>query len=89
MPKIAKADTSSIVTSPMAGQLVSVAVQVGQVVAIGQEIAVVEAMKMQNVLRSPRDGIVKAIKSEAGKPISLDQVIVEFQPLAPPQQSAL
>lgn len=78
MPTSAGVDTSRLITSPMAGQLISVAVEVGQTVSMGQEICVVEAMKMQNVLRAQRDGTVKAIKAEPGKPVQLDQVIVEF-----------
>eukprot|EP01122_Echinamoeba_exundans_P001683 TRINITY_DN11697_c1_g1_i1.p1 TRINITY_DN11697_c1_g1~~TRINITY_DN11697_c1_g1_i1.p1 ORF type:complete len:732 (-),score=231.23 TRINITY_DN11697_c1_g1_i1:200-2092(-) len=78
MPVSAAVDTTKVVTSPMAGQLISVAVEVGQQVAMGQEICVVEAMKMQNVLRAQRDGVIKAIKAEAGKPVQLDQIIVEL-----------
>jgi propionyl-CoA carboxylase alpha chain len=78
MPVSAAVDTTKVVSSPMAGQLISVAVEVGQQVAMGQEICVVEAMKMQNVLRAERDGVIKAIKAEAGKPVQLDQIIVEL-----------
>jgi acetyl/propionyl-CoA carboxylase alpha subunit len=79
VPVLTAADSSNKVTSPMAGQLVSIAVKVGDQVAIGQEICIVEAMKMQNILRAERDGVIKAIKAEAGKPVALDQIIVEFQ----------
>lgn len=74
-------DTSNLVLSPMAGTLVSVSVKPGDVVLLGREVAVVEAMKMQNVLRAPREGIVKAVRAEPGASLALDQVIIEFEPL--------
>jgi len=49
-------------------------------VSIGQELAVVEAMKMQNVLRAERDGVVKKIHATQGN-IALDQIILEFGPV--------
>lgn len=79
MPKIKKLDLSKSVVSPMAGQLISVAVKAGQKVALGQELVIVEAMKMQNVLRSQRDGVIKSIKVEAGKSVGLDEVLIEFE----------
>jgi propionyl-CoA carboxylase alpha chain len=79
VPKPKKLDLTKNLVSPMAGQLISVAVEPGQKVAIGQELAIVEAMKMQNVLRAQRDGVVKAVKSTAGSSIALDQIIIEFE----------
>jgi len=75
------------ITSPMAGTLVSIAVKPGDRVVVGQEIAVVEAMKMQNVLRSSRDGVVQEVKLGAGKPVQLDESIVELAPLAVDQNN--
>jgi propionyl-CoA carboxylase alpha chain len=49
------------------------------VVEEGQEVAVVEAMKMQNVLRAPRKGRVAAVPTTAGQTLAVDQVIVEFE----------
>eukprot|EP01129_Flabellula_baltica_P006132 TRINITY_DN2268_c0_g1_i1.p1 TRINITY_DN2268_c0_g1~~TRINITY_DN2268_c0_g1_i1.p1 ORF type:complete len:716 (-),score=190.26 TRINITY_DN2268_c0_g1_i1:103-2250(-) len=71
--------SGTALVSPMAGTLVSLSVQVGDKISIGQEMAVVEAMKMQNVLRSSRAGIVKSINCEAGKSVALDQVLVEYE----------
>jgi len=79
MPKKQAADTSKFVLSPMPGALVSLAVAVGQEVKAGEEIAVVEAMKMENVLRAERDGTVKALHAAPGDALSVDQAIVEFE----------
>ncbi|CAH0521817.1 unnamed protein product [Peronospora belbahrii] len=73
-----KADTSNLMLCPMPGMLVSVAVEVGQQVELGQELAVVEAMKMQNVLRSEKRGIIKSIARAAGDSLKVDEVILEY-----------
>ena len=72
-------DTSNYVLSPMAGTLISVAVKPGDTVLSGSEVAVVEAMKMQNVLRAPRTGKVKAVRAKAGASLSLEEIIIEFE----------
>ena len=72
-------DTSKTLLSPMPGLLVSVAVAEGQDIKSGDELAVVEAMKMENVLRAERDGTVSAIKAVPGDSLSVDQVILEFE----------
>ena len=72
-------DLSRVLVSPMPGTLVSLAVAPGQEVEEGQEVAVVEAMKMQNVLRAPRKGRVAAVPTTAGQTLAVDQVIVEFE----------
>ncbi len=63
----------------MPGLVVSIAVQEGQEVKAGDTLAVVEAMKMQNVLRAERDVIVKALKAKAGDSLNVDAVIMEFK----------
>ncbi|MDX2102590.1 MAG: acetyl/propionyl/methylcrotonyl-CoA carboxylase subunit alpha [Alphaproteobacteria bacterium] len=78
MPVKQAADMSKFLLSPMPGLLVSVAVTVGQDVKAGEPLAVVEAMKMENVLRAERDGVVKAIRAEKGASLAVDQVILEF-----------
>jgi propionyl-CoA carboxylase alpha chain len=78
MPEKAPPDTSRFVLSPMPGLLVSLAVKAGQAVRAGEEVAVVEAMKMQNVLRAGRDGTVKAVHAAPGDSLAVDQAIVEF-----------
>ncbi|KAJ2502710.1 hypothetical protein GGH96_000872 [Coemansia sp. RSA 1972] len=72
-------DTSKLVLSPMPGTIVSVAVKPGDVVAEGAEVAVVEAMKMQNVLRAPRAGTVKAVHVQPGSTVSGDDIMVELE----------
>jgi propionyl-CoA carboxylase alpha chain len=62
----------------MPGLVVSIAVREGQEVKAGETLAVVEAMKMENVLRAERDGIVKAIKAKPGDSLAVDAVIMEF-----------
>ena len=62
----------------MPGLLVSVAVAEGQEVKIGEEIAVIEAMKMENVLRAERDGRVAKLLAKPGDSLAADQVILEF-----------
>ena len=62
----------------MPGLVVSLAVAAGQEVKAGEPLAVVEAMKMENVLRADRDGVVRRVLVEAGDTLAVDQVILEF-----------
>lgn len=72
-------DTSNLLLCPMPGMLVSVAVEEGDHVELGQELCVVEAMKMQNVLRSEKKGTIKAIKRKAGESLKVDEIILEYE----------
>jgi propionyl-CoA carboxylase alpha chain len=78
MPFKAPPDMSRFLLSPMPGLLVSVAVTEGQEVKAGETLAIVEAMKMENVLKAERDGTVKKISEKAGASLAVDQVILEF-----------
>jgi propionyl-CoA carboxylase alpha chain len=78
MPHKAAPDMSRFVLSPMPGLLVDVAVQVGQKVQAGDRVAVIEAMKMENVLFAAADGVVSKITAAKGESLVVDQVIVEF-----------
>jgi len=78
MPVGAKADTGKKLLCPMPGLVVSIAVSEGQEVKAGEALAVVEAMKMQNVLRAERDGTVKKIHAAAGATLAVDALILEF-----------
>jgi propionyl-CoA carboxylase alpha chain len=80
MPERAPPDFSRFVISPMSGLVVAVHVGPGDPVKAGQPVAVVEAMKMENVLRAERDGVVQAVRTQAGASIAADEVIVEFAP---------
>ncbi len=78
MPIGVKADTGKKLLCPMPGLVVSIAVTEGQEVKAGETLAVVEAMKMQNVLRAERDGTVKKIHAAAGATLAVDALILEF-----------
>ncbi len=78
MPVKAAPDTSKFLLSPMPGLLASVAVGEGEDVKAGDALAVVEAMKMENVLRAVRDGTVKTLHAKAGDSLRVDQKIIEF-----------
>ncbi|MBC7437307.1 MAG: acetyl/propionyl/methylcrotonyl-CoA carboxylase subunit alpha [Bdellovibrionales bacterium] len=78
MPYKAPPDMSRYVLSPMPGLLVEVAVQVGQKVQAGERVAVIEAMKMENVLFAAADGVVGKVLASKGESLSVDQPIVEF-----------
>jgi len=79
MPEKVPPDMSRYLLSPMPGLLIRVAVEAGQEVKAGEELAVVEAMKMENVLRAERDGVVAAVHAKAGDSLEVDQQIVEFE----------
>jgi propionyl-CoA carboxylase alpha chain len=79
MPYKAPPDLSRFVLSPMPGLLVDVAVAVGQKVQAGERVAVIEAMKMENVLFASQDGVVKKVVAAKGESLTVDQMIVEFE----------
>ncbi len=76
-PKVA-ADTSRLVLSPMPGLLSALVVEEGQEVKAGEALAIVEAMKMENVLRAERDGTIAKVCAKAGDSLAVDQIILEF-----------
>jgi propionyl-CoA carboxylase alpha chain len=78
MPEKKVADSGKAVRCPMPGLVVSISVSEGQEVKAGETLAVVEAMKMENVLRAERDGVVKAIRVKPGDSLAVDAVIMEF-----------
>lgn len=79
MPVNSKKDKGNVLRSPMPGKVISLAVKEGQTVVAGQEIAVVEAMKMQNLLRSEKDGVVKKILVSQGNDVVVDQILIEYE----------
>jgi len=79
MPYKAPPDMSRFLMSPMPGLLVDIAVQPGQPVQAGEKLAVIEAMKMENVLFAVRDGVVGKISAARGDSLAVDQVIMEFE----------
>ena len=79
MPEKTEADTSNLVLSPMPGLVVSIDVSEGQEVRLGDKVAVIEAMKMENQLFAECDGAVAKIHCQPGDSVDVDQVIVEFE----------
>jgi len=79
MPFKTPPDMSRFVLSPMPGLLVNVAVTPGQKVQAGERVAVIEAMKMENILFAAHDGVVKKVMASQGESLTVDQVIVEFE----------
>src|SRR5271155_3248639 len=78
MPVKKLSDTGKAVRCPMPGLIVSLAVSEGQEVKAGETLAVVEAMKMENILRAERDGTIKKIRVKKGDSVAVDAVIMEF-----------
>ena len=78
MPYKAPPDLSRFVLSPMPGLLAEVSVVPGQKVQAGERVAVIEAMKMENVLFATADGVVKSVLANKGESLTVDQLIVEF-----------
>jgi membrane fusion protein (multidrug efflux system) len=79
MPFKLPPDLSKYVLSPMPGLLVEVSVTPGQKVQAGERVAVIEAMKMENVLFAAADGVVKQVVAAKGESLTVDQMIVEFE----------
>jgi propionyl-CoA carboxylase alpha chain len=79
MPFKAPPDLSKYLLSPMPGLLVDVAVQEGQTVRAGEKLAVIEAMKMENILLAAQDGVVARVSAHKGESLAVDQVIIEFK----------
>jgi propionyl-CoA carboxylase alpha chain len=78
MPEKKLADTSKKLLCPMPGLVVSIAVTEGQEVKAGDPLAIVEAMKMENILRAERDVTIKKLNTKKGDSLQVDAVIMEF-----------
>jgi propionyl-CoA carboxylase alpha chain len=79
MPEKVAADTSKLLLCPMPGLIVSVNVAVGDEIQDGQTLCSVEAMKMENILKAERKGVVSKINAKAGDSLAVDDVIMEFE----------
>ncbi|MEM6654069.1 MAG: biotin/lipoyl-containing protein, partial [Pseudomonadota bacterium] len=79
LPEKEKPDLSKLIISPMPGLVVSIDVAVGQAVQEGEAVCIVEAMKMQNIIRAEADGVVKAINVGAGDSVAADEIMLEFE----------
>jgi propionyl-CoA carboxylase alpha chain len=78
IPEKEAADTSKMIVSPMPGLVVSIDVKAGQDVKAGEGVAVVEAMKMQNIIRAERDGVVAKVNVASGASVAADEVLIEL-----------
>lgn len=79
MPKKLPPDTSRMLLCPMPGVITSVTVKAGDTVEAGQALAVVEAMKMENILRAEKRAVVKRVAVAAGASLAVDELIMEFE----------
>lgn len=79
MPVKSPPDLSRFLLSPMPGLLTQLAVQPGQKVSAGEKLAVIEAMKMENILTALQDGVVSEVLAKAGESLAVDQPILSFQ----------
>jgi len=79
LPEKEKPDMAKLVVSPMPGLVVSIDVTEGQAVKTGEPLIVVEAMKMENVLRAETDGTIKAVNVQPGNSVAADELMIEFE----------
>ena len=79
LPEKEKPDLSKMIISPMPGLVVSIDVEMGQEVQEGEAVCIVEAMKMQNIIRAEATGTVKAINVAAGDSVAADEIMLEFE----------
>ncbi|SMY08529.1 acetyl-CoA carboxylase biotin carboxylase subunit [Flavimaricola marinus] len=79
MPEKLPPDTSRLLLCPMPGLVVKINVEEGEEIQEGQALCTIEAMKMENILRAERRGVVSKINAEPGASLSVDQVIMEFE----------
>jgi propionyl-CoA carboxylase alpha chain len=79
MPFKPPPDMSRFLLSPMPGLLVAIAVEAGHKVRAGERLAVIEAMKMENIVLAAHDGVVARIVATPGESVAVDEVILEFE----------
>ena len=79
MPEPVVIDSAKVVMSPMPGAIVDIFVQPGDKVVDGQQLCIIEAMKMQNIIKAEREGKVKSVNVKAGDSVAVDELIIEFE----------
>lgn len=79
MPKISKNSKPTNLTSPITGKIIRFKVEEGDEVKAGQELVIIEAMKMENIIRTDHDVTIDKIKFSAGEPVGIGQIIIEFK----------
>ena len=67
------------IKAPMPGLVIEVAVEIGQTVTKGDKVLILEAMKMENVIKAAGDGVVKAIHTTKGQPVEKGQLLIEME----------
>ena len=82
MPATTESNGSGLLVSPMPGLLLSLGVDIGQIVEVGDELVVIEAMKKENSLKAERVAIVKAIHVTSGQPLEVGDLLMEFEELS-------
>lgn len=78
MPEPVVVDHAKSIISPMPGSIVEVFVQPGDKVVAGQQLCIIEAMKMQNVLKAEKDGVVEAVNVKGGDSVTVDELLIQF-----------
>ena len=79
MPELVKIDFAKSIISPMPGAIVSVHVAPGDKVVEGQTLAIIEAMKMQNVIKSEIEGVIEQVNIKAGDSVAVDELLIQFK----------
>ena len=79
MPEPTKIDFAKSIISPMPGAIVSVHVAPGDKVVDGQTLVIIEAMKMQNVIKSEIDGEIEQVNIKAGDSVAVDELLIQFK----------
>jgi propionyl-CoA carboxylase alpha chain len=79
MPKPAAFDFAKSIISPMPGAMVEVMVKPGDAVVEGQSLCIIEAMKMQNVVKSEIEGTIKRVNVKAGDSVAVDELLIQFE----------
>ena len=79
VPEKPAADSSQLLLSPMPGLVTELAVEPGQEIKAGDKLAVIEGMKMENILRAERDGVIAEVLVRRGESLAVDQPILRFK----------
>lgn len=79
MPEPVQIDYAKSIISPMPGTIVSTSVQAGDTVVEGQQLCIIEAMKMQNVMRAEISGVIDQVNVKAGDSVAVDELLISFK----------
>ena len=79
MPEPKYEDLSKMLISPMPGLIKNISVEKGQKIKKGEQIVIIEAMKMENILKSEKDCLIKEILVKEGDSVSADEILINFE----------